>query len=306
MKDFYSILGIDENATPQDIKKAFREKSKQFHPDVNPNGEDAFKEINEANEVLSNPQKRSEYDSARKFGGNINLADLFREFKNSFGGFSRRQEENYDLDIHLTQRVGVVDVMKEREISFLVDRNLYCGECNGEGGEMSVCEVCKGSGTKEEVIRNSLMTQIFQTSCQNCNGRGKVKKSNCKKCDGKGFKIENFKFKVKLKNIKEDQFHIFRGQGNQYKGKTGNILLRFIIEPQSGFTKEKDNLNCTVFLTLDNLKEENFIVKHPMGDIMVPFPINFSTAEKIEIPKKGFNSKGSLFIKCEVIQKRNG
>lgn len=294
-------MGVNEDASEKDIKKAFRDKSKQFHPDVNPKGEETFKEINEANEILSNPQKRKEYDFKRKNEGMPNFEDFFREY-NSYG---TTREVFRNLDVRIRYSIGVVDAMTNKEITLMVDRNFECGSCKGEGGETVLCQDCGGAGVKKEVIRNSFMTQVFQRTCERCNGRGKIVNVKCKTCNAKGFLNNKFERKLKVNNITDDQIFIIKNEGNMFGEKRGNILIEFIIEPQSGFYKRGDNLLYRKYLTLNDLKKNNFTVNHPTGELKVPYPKEFNTSKEIEVKGKGFKSEGSLFIKYDVRFERN-
>lgn len=227
-EDYYKLLGVERDATLEDIKKAYRKKAVQYHPDKNPGNKEAeakFKEVSEAYEVLSDPDKRARYDqfghagmsgSASGFGGGfggfgVNLDEALRTFMGAFGGGGRsgsifddffgtdRSQQGvegddlrYDIQITFEEAAFGCD----KEIKF--DTSATCDECQGEGAAKGsareVCPTCRGAG---QVARSQGFFSISQT-CTTCGGLGKIIRNPCKRCRGEGRykKAKKLSFKI--------------------------------------------------------------------------------------------------------------
>ena len=216
-KDYYEILGVDKNASDEEIKRAFRVLAKKYHPDVNkePGAAEKFKEIGEAYSVLSDKQKRSQYDQfghaafANGAGGNggdggfgfdfgsINLDDILSDlfgggFSSSFSGFggsrgrsksSARRGEDMLMHIHLTFEEAVFGCKKDIKV-MVTDT---CDDCNGKGGFGEVkCATCGGVGVIREEQRTIFGVMQTQKTCPNCGGAGRTFKEVCSTCRGEG------------------------------------------------------------------------------------------------------------------------
>ena len=266
-KDYYNILGVDRNATDDDIKKAFRKLSMQWHPDRHANdtpekkkeAEEKFKEIAEAYGVLSDKEKREKYDrfgsvdgpDMSGFGdfGGMTPDDIINMFAgrhsgfggfggfggfDGFGGFGRRQKETVKPgdDKVFMMALSIEDVMcgTSKEFEYVIDTR--CGHCNGQGGSgISQCQHCHGTGMVTEVQRHGF--SIIQNSypCPHCHGTGKTVKDTCKECNGTGFKQTKKKVTVNVKpGMQEGQQIIFENYGNESKsplGHNGDLIVRF-------------------------------------------------------------------------------
>ena len=195
--DLYEVLGIDKAANKSEIKKAYRKLALENHPDRGGN-EERFKQINEAYSVLSDDQKRSQYD-AKRDGIPFNFEDIFRNFaggsvprgfNNIFGGFHRKQKkksatETTDREIVFDIKVSLADLRKgvHRIGSYI--RRIKCGSCEGEGGEgKNSCTACQGSGM---VVMHMTPNIVHQTTCPSCDGSGIIFINKCRICNGAGF-----------------------------------------------------------------------------------------------------------------------
>ena len=204
-RDYYEILGVGKNASDEEIKKAFRKLALEFHPDRNKSkgAEDKFKEINEAYQVLSDPEKRNSYDQFGHDGVKANFQDF--DFQN-FGGFgdifdaffggsqttSRSRRKGRDL--HKTINISFKDSAFGIENDISVERIGKCAICSGSGAKDSSsftkCPNCNGSGQVKRV-QKTIFGQFAQSSvCQDCAGSGKKITQKCSECNGKGSNIE--------------------------------------------------------------------------------------------------------------------
>ncbi len=252
-KDYYEILGVSKDATNDELKKAFRKKAKQYHPDANPNNkaeaEKKFKEVNEAYEVLSDAQKRRMYDqfgtadpsqagfgggpfgggngyysySSSDFGDFGDLGDIFSSFfGGGFGGqrASRRNNgprkgEDLNLNIDLTFEESFLGVEKEVTIS----RQETCEVCHGKGAKpgtnITKCPTCNGTGQVTS-YQNSILGRVQTTrTCSSCHGTGEIINEPCENCHGKGTVRKMPKIKVKIPaGIGDNQTIVLRGEGN--------------------------------------------------------------------------------------------
>ena len=222
-RDYYEVLEVTKTATVEEIKKAYRKKAIQYHPDKNPGDKEAeekFKEAAEAYDVLSNPDKRSRYDqfghagvsgaagNGGPFGGfggeGMSMDDIFSMFGDifggrggGFGGFSgfgggggSQQRRYRGSDLRVKVKLTLKEISTGVEKKFKLKKYVPCDQCHGSGAEgdggSETCPTCKGSGT---VIRNQqtiLGTMQTRATCSTCNGEGKIIKNKCKKCSGDG------------------------------------------------------------------------------------------------------------------------
>lgn len=252
-KNFYEILGVDENATADEIKKKYRKLSIQYHPDRNPDNKEAeekFKEIAEAYEILSDENKRKQYDIERKGGGFNPFEGFgghgFADFSNFFGnGFGRRQQVEKGNDIYVNVNISLQDIYNQKNINVDYNKHMPCHFCNGtgaEGGKVNICPHCNGSGmvSKTQVHGNTIYTT--QSPCQHCQGKGKTIDKKCSHCNGSGHEV--IKDKVNF-NIPSGAFDgasmLMEGYGDLPKstnGIPGNLVVTFHIIPDDYFKVE--------------------------------------------------------------------
>lgn len=276
-RDFYEVLGIGKDASEADIKKAFRTQAKKYHPDMNPGDKEAeakFKEVNEAYEVLSNPEKKSRYDQfghagvdpnygagqggAGGFGGfgAEGFGDIFDSF---FGGFSSsassnapRQGSDIEITANLTFEEAAFGVTKE--ISF--KRVESCPDCGGSGAKKGtqpeVCQQCRGTGQIKRMQRTILGNMMTSSPCPHCGGKGKIIKTPCSTCNGKGIVQKNKKIKLDIpEGIDNGQYLQKRGFGNigANGGPYGDLIIGIRIAPHPIFKRRDANVYCDVPIT---------------------------------------------------------
>ena len=286
-KDYYSILGVDKNATQDDIKKAYRTQVKKCHPDLHPGDEKAaerFKELNEANEVLSDEKKRKNYDTfgdpngnmggfgggASGFSGFGGFEDIFGDFFGNFGGRrSRTQTQTKGEDITLELSLSFLDAAKgcKREISYT--RNQPCSSCKGTGAKSGTayktCEKCGGTGEVQYASGGGFFRTVSVRPCDECNGTGKKIIESCTDCKGKGYIKTTTKLNIEIPAGADTGSYIRKigyGEASRNGGPSGDLIIVMKVEPSKIFTRK------------------NF-------DLYVSVPISFKTAAlggKVKIP----------------------
>lgn len=271
-KDYYEVLGVPKTATDEEIKKAYKKMAKQYHPDLNPDSktaEEKFKEVNEAYEVLSDPQKRAGYDqfghagangagadggfggfggfNGADFGGGF--GDIFEAFFGGGGGKSNRPQKGNDLrvDIQVTFEEAVAGIKKE----ITVERYEKCGSCEGSGAESgtqpAACSQCNGTG-KIRVNQNTPFGQ-FQTvkPCPRCQGKGVIIEHPCRSCHGSG-KVKRKKNIVVQVPAGVDTGSRMRvageGEVGTLGGPSGDLYVYINLAPHKIFQRRDDDVIC--------------------------------------------------------------
>jgi molecular chaperone DnaJ len=263
-KDYYEILGVQKNATESEIKKAYRKLALQYHPDRNPDDKEAeekFREVSEAYEVLSDPQKRAQFDQyGRVFdegfagggGGGFQADDfastIFEEFFGDsfgdfFGGGSRRRAKNrptrgsnIEIKLDIEFKEAAFGTKKTVDIPKIVN----CHRCGGNGAEpggITTCSTCRGTG--QFVRRQGLFS--ISTPCPECNGTGQFIKDKCKECRGEGVYRKNKKLEVKIPpGIESGMTLRISGEGNDGSngGPAGDLFVHVNVKPHEYFKRE--------------------------------------------------------------------
>lgn len=305
MKNYYKILEVQENASEEDIKKNYRNLSKKYHPDVNPDGAERFTEINEAYEVLKDKSKREQYDFSLKNPnhGAFSIEDLI---KRSFGGdFNfggdfgfRRQNQAPDQIIKL--EISPIESYRGVEKTFFYNHKKMCDPCSGSGGDKETCPTCNGTGQAFKTFGNGFIMQRVGVNCNTCNGKGFKFKTKCYICNGDGTQQESKQLKVKIpKNIDNGEFLKLRGVGNFANGSYGDLVIQIQLNPKDGFEKMGNDLVYNLFLNLEDLKQEKLTVPHPDGDLILNFPKVFDTSKPLRLKNKGY-ADGDMYIKLYV------
>ena len=301
MEDYYNILEVPETATSEEIKKAYRKKSKEFHPDVNPDGENQFKKIAEAYDVLSDPDKKQRYDNQKKFGGGGEGMDPWDLFRRMQDGFAQRKRNVQEKLIKIN--ISVLDSYNGVNKTVNYTRNLKCDPCNGSGGERTGCSVCNGVGYIQQEVGNGFFRQIVRSGCPSCRGEGSVITKACFSCSGSGVKpqMENINITIPM-GIDNGQYLRLEGMGDFISGMYGNLLLQIEVFGENNFDKNDNDLIYTAIFNLDDLQKENFDIPHPDGLLTVKVPKEFDTDQPLRIKGKGFkmNPLGDLYVKLRV------
>jgi len=267
-KDYYAILGVDRNATTEDIKKAYRKLALKYHPDRNPGdklAEEKFKEITEAYAILSDETKRAQYDrfgyvSDSDFDFNRAsfeeifsfVGDIFGDIFGSFGSRGskyrhKRKGENIEYQMTISFKEAIFGATKEIEINY----QKVCDECNGLGAkqeDLEICPYCKGRG---QIEYGSFFISMRQT-CPKCGGSGRIITKTCKKCNGKGFLRETEKLSIKVPRGVDNGYAVrISGKGHESIDRIrGDLIVYFKVLPDEVFKREGLNIYLDVNITI--------------------------------------------------------
>lgn len=299
MKDYYKILEVEENASEDEIKKSFRNLSKKYHPDLNPQGSEKFKEINEAYESLGDKQKRSQYDNQRKNPYRNTPFEQF--FSNMFTGappqqFRRKQAPDKIIKVN----VSPLESYRGESKNIIYFRETHCNSCNGTGGDQRICEICEGSGFVIKTFGTGFMVQQVRTACPQCQGKGYNLISRCYNCQGKGTKSSQNEIRINLPvGVDNGQFVKVPELGDFRGGDYGDLVIQIELEPKDNYEKINNDLVYTLFLDMDGLKSEKYSIPHPDGELSVPAPKVFDTSKPLRLRGKGY-SGGDMYVKLHV------
>ena len=305
METYYNILGVNENATQEEIKKSYKKLAVQHHPDKGGN-EETFKKISEAYDTLGDENKRRNYDNQKNnpfgdMGGNPFNGDPFDVFNQMFGGMGGQQPRQRKAPDKIVDiNVGVVDSFKAATKEIRFARKTNCNICDGKGGERLTCGTCNGEGFITKQVGNSFFSNIFRTPCGSCQGKGFNFKTVCNSCGGEGKKDEFQTINFKLPHgITDGQFIKAAGLGDYNDGIFGDVILRIHIQPQDGFEKNNDDLIYNLEMSLNDFNKETIDVPHPLGPIKINLPKEIDTSKPLRIKGKGFNG-AEFYIKLYV------
>ena len=289
-KDYYEVLGLKKGATDAEIKKAYRQMAKKYHPDLNPDNPEAeakFKEVNEANDVLSDPEKKARYDQfgfagvdpsygagagtggSGGFGGfggftggfssagGVDLGDIFDNiFGGGFSGGSRTSPNSprRGSDIVVSLSISFMEACKGLVHDIEINRIEECEECGGSGAkkgtQAKTCPDCHGTGKVN--VRQQTMFGMMQSTCSKCMGKGKIIDSPCPKCNGSGVYQKKVTISVNIPaGISDGQTIRLSGKGNAGTngGPRGDLKVRISVRPDRVFERDGDNIIVEVPLT---------------------------------------------------------
>ncbi len=313
-KDYYSVLGVDKNASQDEIKKAFRKKAHEHHPDKGGN-EQKFNEINEAYQVLGKPEKRAQYDQFGSTGfagdssqgfsgfgqaGGINfedLGDMFGGFSDmfGFGGSSRRgqsqgqSQRGRDLELSINLSFDEAAFGVEREINY--QRQSQCKTCSGQGGsDLKSCSTCNGQGRVSQVQRTILGNIQMQTACPDCKGKGQKASNVCSDCKGSGITLEKMKFKVKIPaGIDNGESIRLPGKGEELSnGQAGDLYLRVAVRPHEEFTRHGSDIKSEEQISFSQAALGDKIeVKTIHGPVKLKIPEGTKSETVFRLKNKG-------------------
>lgn len=282
-RDFYEILGVSKTASADEIKKAYRKKAIEYHPDKNPGdkvSEEKFKEAAEAYEVLSDPQKKQRYDqfghaglggaagNGGGFGGNMSMDDIFSHFGDIFGGHfgfggfgggssrgGTRVRRGSDLRVKV--KLTLAEIANGVEKKIKVKKFVPCQHCNStgaaHGSETTNCSTCNGSGRVTR-IQNTILGQMqTQSECPTCHGEGKIIKDKCTYCNGEGIVREDEVININIPaGVMEGMQLSMNGKGNAARrgGVNGDLLILVEEEPHPELIRDENDLIYNLLITV--------------------------------------------------------
>ncbi|MDR0231320.1 MAG: molecular chaperone DnaJ [Dysgonamonadaceae bacterium] len=284
-RDYYEILEVGKSATKEEIKKAYRQKAIQYHPDKNPDdkvAEEKFKEAAEAYEILSDDNKRSRYDQFGHAGvggaaggggfsgGGMSMDDIFSQFGDIFGGhfgggfsgFSgfggggRGQRVNRGSDLRVKVKLTLQEIAKGVEKKIKVKKYVPCKDCSGSGAEngssYTTCSTCKGTGQTTRVVNTMLGAMQTTTTCNACGGEGKIITNKCKNCSGEGVIRDEEVISINIPaGVAEGMQLSLSGKGNAARrgGINGDLLVVIEEEPHPELLRDQNDVIYNLLLS---------------------------------------------------------
>lgn len=290
--DYYSELGIDKNATDVEIKQAYRRMAKTYHPDRNksPDAEEKIKRVNEAYDVLSDKNKKAEYDSKKSnaFAGfgrsNFDIGDIF---SNSFDFNKPRQHKHKFKKKFESQSKTTIQIDFSESILGVTDKKIShifkheCSKCSGFGGEFQPCNICGGSGS---INRNDGFISINIT-CTSCSGSGKKIISPCTECGGEGYIDTEEELAINIPEGLEVKTKLFvKGKGNLINGSRGDLYITVEILPDPIYRRHNNDIHMTVDVDVVDIMLESSVVCNTLkGEVpihLTPAVINDKIIQK--------------------------
>ncbi|MCX7793818.1 MAG: molecular chaperone DnaJ [Thermodesulfovibrionales bacterium] len=318
-KDYYKILGVDRNASDEEIKKAYRRLARKYHPDLNPGNKEAeekFKEINEAYSVLGDPEKRKQYDRGETTftfeGFDFSRPDFADIFDFGFGDlftdlFSRhRPSPTRGGDILTRTEITLEEAYRGVTKPIAITRHISCSKCKGRGAEsVETCPTCKGSGT----VGSSRGFFSFRQTCPSCRGSGERISRLCSECRGTGKIVLTETINVKIPPGVEDGQRVkVRGMGEagEYGGPPGDLYIEVSISPHELFRRDGKDLYVEVPVTVPEAALGAKIEVPTLdGVAIMNLPGGTQSGQKFKLKGKGMpgahGTHGDLYAIIKVI-----
>ena len=337
--DYYKILGIEKNASKEDIKKAYKKLAKKYHPDISQesSAETKFKEINEAAGVLLDDEKKQRYDTygteegSFGFGGGggfdprdfgINLDDIFEQFGfgsgfgggfGGFGGGSRTHRPKRDMSIYIETEIDLDDIYFGAEREITISREEKCETCNGKGAkdskDISDCSKCNGSGMISETKQSLLGVIRTQTICPMCKGSGNIISNPCRTCSGRGAEKIKDRVEIKIpKGIENGVTLRVSDKGNYDKDSNsyGDLYIKIHIRDSKDYSVDGADLHRTININfISAIIGDEVEIEHFDKTLSVEIPQGTQPDTILRLKGKGlphfnYTGKGDLYIKINI------
>lgn len=336
-RDYYEILGVHKNATAAEIKKAYRKKAIQYHPDKNPDdkaSEEKFKEAAEAYDVLSTPEKKSRYDQYGHRGmgsqggysgaGGMNMEDIFSHFGDifgggfgGFGGFGgsgrSSQRVNKGSNLRVKVKLSLADIVNGVEKKIKVKKDASCRTCNGTGAKdghsYTTCAHCHGTGSITR-IQNTILGQMQTSStCPSCNGEGKTITEKCTDCHGEGITIQEEVVTIQIPAGVTDGMQLsVSGKGNAARrgGVNGDLIILIQEEEHPELVRDGNDLLYNLFVSFpDAVLGMTAEIPTVDGKVKVKIDAGTQAGKILRLRSKGIPDingygKGDLLVKVNV------
>ena len=318
-RDYYEVLGVSKDADEDTLKKAYRKLAKKYHPDANPGDKEAeakFKEASEAYSVLSDPQKRQQYDqfghAAFEQGGGAGYGGGF----GGFGGSSRRANPNAPRkgqDIRVRITLSFDEAVHGCKKNITITRQQECTECHGSGcaagSSPETCPDCGGRGFVIRQQRTPFGVMQTQQPCSRCGGKGKLVKNPCKVCHGSGKVAAKKTLEVSIPmGIDDDQSFALRGMGDAGTngGPAGDVIVMVTVRPSEVFQRDGYDVWVTVPITYSQaVLGDSVTVPSIDGKVEYTVPEGTQSGTTFRLRGKGIQylngrGRGDMYVKCEV------
>ena len=337
MADYYQTLGVSREASEQDIKKAYRKLAHKYHPDKG-GDEKKFKELNEAYQVLSNKQKRAQYDKFGKvfeggaggsdpsaagfgFGGNtgqgveFDIGDLGEIFGDFFGGGQdKKRNIKRGQDIQVDMQITLEDVLIGKEKKISLYKAEVCSRCNGTGAEpgsnVKECFTCRGAGEVQEIKRTFLGSFQRATICPECKGEGNKPEKVCNVCKGEGRIKKDKEIKISIPaGVDTNQVIKVKGEGEAGRrgGDAGDLYIRILVKKHPVFSRRGDDLYLSVPIAFSQacLGDKIEIPTLEGKKIELKVPAGTESGKVLRLSRKGIShfsgwGKGNMYIELIV------
>jgi len=329
--DYYDILGIPRNADDKEVKKAYRNLARKYHPDVckEPGAEEKFKQINEAYSVLSDEQKKGQYDnmghetytnaskgsySGGGHGGGGFSADFsgFGDIFDFFGGGQRRSGPQPGADLLMRIQIRLEDAVSGLDREIEVMHSEPCAKCSGSGSEtkrLNTCPRCGGTGQMRQTAQSSFGQFVRMMPCNQCGGKGKIPEKVCKDCRGSGHSRVKRKVSVHIPAGIDNGMRLRMegyGEAGDYGAANGDLFIEVYVQSHDRFVRSGDNLETTIEISpaqavLGTSMEIETIDKRHI-DLKVPAGIQYNTALKIGgegVKRRGH--PGDLLVRVKIV-----
>ncbi|PWK08393.1 molecular chaperone DnaJ [Tumebacillus permanentifrigoris] len=339
-RDYYEVLGVGKDATPEEVKKAYRKLARQYHPDVNkddPSAGDKFKEVSEAYETLSDSNKRASYDrfghqDPNQFGGGGggfggggqgfgDFGDIFDMFFGGGGGGGRGQRNGPQRGQDLQYQMQV----EFKEAAFGVEKTIEiprweeCDTCDGSGAKpgtnVSSCSTCNGSGQQEQVVNTPLGRMVNRTTCRTCAGTGKKIEQKCGTCHGEGKVRKRRQMKINVPPGVDTGNRIRvsgAGEMGAKGGPPGDLFVVLVVRDHDFFEREGEDVYCEVPLTfVQAALGDEIEVPTIDGKVMLRIPEGTQTGKVFRLRGQGIpvlnrsNVRGDQHVRITVVTPNN-
>ena len=323
-RDVYETLGINKNASPDEIKQAYRKMAKQYHPDLNhePGAADKFKEVQEAYDILSDSDKKARYDqfgwpgvdpqaggfngSAGGFGAGADFGDLGDIFSQFFGGGARQRSTRQagparGEDVFSQLRISFMESVKGVTKTIPLTYYKLCSNCRGTGAQTpqdyETCSRCRGTGRVRVTQQTLFGAMSSERACPDCNGAGKKIKVRCGKCNGVGYEKvkENYELRIPQGIGNGRQLRLQgKGQPGKLGGECGDLYIEIGVEVSTTFKREGNNIHIELPVSpLDAILGATVEVPTVYGIEKINIPAGSQNGDVIRIRNKGFKSVNS-------------
>ena len=336
-RDYYEVLGINKNASADEIKRAYRKMAKKYHPDVNKSAdaEEKFKEVNEAYEVLSDPDKKAAYDryghaafeqgagGAGGFGGfnaggfeDFDFGDIFGSFFGGGGGRASSRRNNgpqQGEDRFVQLEIDFMDAIKGKKAEIQINYDEQCTHCMGTGAasssDITNCSRCGGTGTIRTQQRSPFGTFVNETTCPDCNGTGKKITKACPNCHGKGYINKTITVELNIPaGINTHQQLRVAGKGYRGKngGPNGDLYVEIYVRPHKHFVRHNDDIQIEVPVSsVDATLGCEVDVPTVYGDVTMKIPAGTQSCAVMRLKGKGVkhlrgDGYGDQYVKVNV------